>query len=314
MVERVADKASGGELRAGEVLGDARHAPGGEVEGGHIRPGMGQLQRLAAGGRAEIEDMFARQGGQHLHGEGGGGVLHPPVAAGITRQGRDLAGVAQPDRAGGQDDAAQPFDPALGIGFDRQIQRRAREMRALHRGDGGLAPGLGERVTQPGGQAGHAQVVPGSRGVLGHLAQDGVDQPLEAAKAGVLGDDPDGLVHDAVRIAALRQFHRARAQDVEHRQRRRFAQVPRQEAVGARQPAQRIGGQPLCAGAVGGRQGIQSATRDEIGQEAALAQYLIEQMHGGGAGGGGALFHRVVLGGGLEAGYISGVSTRKARP
>jgi hypothetical protein len=111
------------------------------------------------------------------------------------------------------------------------------------------------------------------RPTIGHLAQNRVDHALHVLTLAVRRRQGDRIVDHAMRITAQAQLDRGKAQDVAHVQRRRLAQVPPQQAVGALQPAQGLRRQPLGTGPFRGVQPF-----DQTGQvrhQPALAQHLV---------------------------------------
>ena len=54
----------------------------------------------------------------------GRGVLHPPFALGVAFEFGDGFMGVEANRAGRQDDPAEPFSPAGGVAFDAEVERR----------------------------------------------------------------------------------------------------------------------------------------------------------------------------------------------
>ena len=277
VVQRVPDDAGGRQAGAPEVLPDPVHALPGVVQRGDLRPGGGQLQRFAAGRRTEVEDILARLRVKKSCGQGRGGVLYPPVAGVEPAQRRDLPRINEPNAARGQQRAAGGPGHGFGVVPGGQVQRRSSVVRGLHFSHVSSAIGFDQRAAQPTRQAWYAQVIPRSRRLDGELAQDGVDHALHVARAAVCPGHGHGLAHHPMRIAAMGQFGRGKAQDVADRQGWLFPDVARDQTVGAVDPAQGLGGQSLSPCAACRIEPVERAAGQQIGQEPPFDDHLVQK-------------------------------------
>ena len=283
---------------AGEVFLHPLHPGVRLVDGGDDRPRGGQLHRLAARRGAEVQHRLALLRGQHPHRDRGGGILHPPVALGKARHGRDLPGIRHPNRACRQQCAPHGLCQSGGIALGGQIKRCAREMRLFHRGHGIGAPSLGQRSAQPFRQARRAQGIPRLGPLSGDLAQHGVGQPLEMAQRAVLRDEVHHRVHHPMRGPALTKLDRADPQHIAHGQRRCLLQVLLQQPVRPFQPAQRVLRQTLRPRPIIGGQLVQRARGKKLGHQSRLiAQNLIQQINRASAGLNACVCHGHILSG-----------------
>ena len=101
----------GGELQAGQVLAQAIEARGRHVDGRDLGAGRGQTRGFATRRRAQIGHRLARHVAGNARDQRRGRVLHPPRALGVAGQVLDAAVGGEPDRAGGQQPAAEPLRP-----------------------------------------------------------------------------------------------------------------------------------------------------------------------------------------------------------
>ncbi|MND97516.1 hypothetical protein D3C80_898370 [compost metagenome] len=268
-----------------EILTQALQAGRRTIQGRDLGARRGQLQGLAAGGGAHVQHGLAGLGAQQAGGDGGGGVLDPPVAGLEPGPAGDIAALAGADRAAGQDLALDV------LGQGGQIDRRL----GAEIGGGLLAGGQGQAQEsglavggppaggQPVGQVGFRRRQ--ARTVAIHAAQDGVDQVLVGAGLGV----------------ALSQFHRGRdggegggaqdqglgqgdAQDGAHRGRRGLLQAAIQDLVDLAQAAQGRHGHGAGEGAVGTVQVLGRGLAERLVQTRALLQGGVQQDAGDQAG------------------------------
>ena len=85
---------------------------------------------LAAGRGAEIGDALAAHVAEQPHGQGGGGVLHPPGALGKARQLGDVAAARSARSVPvGQRSASSWLGPEIGIAADGEVERRLVQVR-----------------------------------------------------------------------------------------------------------------------------------------------------------------------------------------
>jgi len=149
-------------------------------------------------------------------------------------------------------------------------------MGLFHRAYRALAPGGDQRLAQPSRQARNAQVVPAAQVLVRHLAQDRIDHrpPLG------LGNHLHQVIDHPVRRTAGAHLDRAQPQEVHQRQRRALAQMARQDAVGAVDPAQRVQRQPPRGGSLGWRQAGKGGPGGEIGQQLSAFHHPGDQAQG----------------------------------
>ena len=114
-----------------------------------LAPASGERSGLAAGRGAEIGDALSRNVAEEAGRQRRRGVLDPPCAFGIAGQVGDPAGRHQPDAAGRQDDAAEPFGPGLRIVLDGEVEARFDEMGLGDAARRLLAVGLDPARPQP---------------------------------------------------------------------------------------------------------------------------------------------------------------------
>ena len=181
--ERVGDDDLGVEPEALEVLCEHFQPFGRTVDGRHRRAGRGEFGALSAGRSAEIDDACAGVRLDQACRQGGGGVLHPPLALGVALEfGDGFVGV-EADRAGRQHDPAKPFRPDFRVALDADVERR---LASVGRGDC-LRRRLAERLAPPGREPGRRVVVERIGDGQDHLpvardaAQDRVDEAGEGS-------------------------------------------------------------------------------------------------------------------------------------
>ena len=210
---------------------------------------------------------------QEFGGKGGGGVLDPPAALRVARQGGKLAGGAEAVAAGGQ-------VLAFGVGEawpQSEVERGFLGVDGLDRGGDVATPGLDEGLAEPAWEFLGFQ-----REGIGQGAEDGVDEAGEMGGAlAALTGDLDRRVDGAVGGGALCAFDDGEAEGVADCQGRGLAEVLVEELVGGFQVAQRGLGQPQGAGAVGGGE----AFPREVGEHPAFAEDAVQDCDCGGARG-----------------------------
>ena len=203
----------GGEAQAIEIRLQPQQPLGRPVDGGDGDARRGELGRLAAGRRAEVDRL--RRLAEQLDRQSCRGILDPPAALGEAGQGLDgPAQVAETQAAGRQDFRLQPRRPAFRIVLDREIQRRLHQMGG---GDGAgrrLAIGGGPALREP-----RRGVLPriGYRPLAVEPAQQGIGQALVARERPQARDQIDGLADGGMgRGAEEEQLAGAQPQRIGH--------------------------------------------------------------------------------------------------
>src|SRR5690606_20397718 len=100
---RVGSDDTGGEAEPGKVLFQAREPGFRAVKRRHIGAMRGEPEGLAAGRRAKIEHLAARDIAEKPGRQGGGGILYPPGTLRETGQGFDAAAGSKAQGSRGQD-------------------------------------------------------------------------------------------------------------------------------------------------------------------------------------------------------------------
>ena len=198
-LQRVGDDDLGVHRQPAKVAHQELRSLGRALQCRHPRTHGGELRRLAARCGADVEHAPVLDLAQQHRRQGGGGVLHPPGALVVARQGVDQAAAAPAQRAGGQDLGPQLVGPALGIARDGEVERRLALMRLGDRPRLVLAIGRGPAVPQPFGRVQPRRVLALQQlAALGRqLAQHRVEHRDLAAEAA--GGEAHRLGHRGVR-------------------------------------------------------------------------------------------------------------------
>ena len=259
---------------ARKVLPHPPHPRLRQIDRHHLCPACGNLQRLAPRRAAQVQHPLPRHRRQQPHGQRGGGILHPPPPGLISRQGRNLPLLLQPQRPRRQQVPLRHDRPRA----QRQVQRRHACLHRLHRRHG-LAPiGMHKGLAQP---ARHPLRGQPFKGLIRHFAQHGIHQPGHMPRPLAAPHDLHRRVHRAMRRAAHRDLNHRKAQRIPHHPRRCLAQMGLQHPVRLLQMPQHRQGQPLRPRTIRRRQSGQRPLRigHDLRHQPPLAQHRAQQSH-----------------------------------
>ena len=272
-----------------EIVAQPRHAIGRTVDRGDARAGQRELRGLAARRRAEIGDALVGDVAEQPRRQRGGGVLHPPLAFGKTRQHRHRALQQRAHRSGRQHFAMQAGRPLLGIGFHGDVERRFMADRGGDLARGGLA--VMRDPALPAATARHRAVSSLTSSINGcalarAAAQHRVDQPGIFRGAPVRLHQPhrqvDRGVIGHVHPEDLRGADQQRALRARRVGRDAAIEQPRQHMAERAEPPQDRRHQPPHQRAVAIGQRLQSGMRagavELVVERAMLVQHAVKNI------------------------------------
>ena len=281
----------------GQIVAKSRQTTFRLIDGRHPPAGGSELASLAAGCRAQIQDM-ARPCAEQACRQRRRDVLHPPAAVGEAGQVGDRARIRNSDMKRRQRLANRRGHVA---GAQRQVERRWCGKGAGCRLDRRLAPC---RTPAGGGVAGQRRPLRQCRAATRHRAEHAMDQTLRPAI--------DQRQHRRDRrMGRCAERQRLHQRDPEREARlgvvgQALAGLRVDQRVEIGQPPQRLGRDRMCQAAVGTMYRARRCRQRRL-QCLAPAQHRIEQPQRRAARGG---TQRLGGGGGCMAGW----SDRHGRP